>query len=282
MKLQEPGVLLEDSVSALPLRGTALRSFNRFVLKTLTIVGLEIRKLRHDSTDLFTRAVQPALWLLVFGEVFTQVRAIPTGNLRYIDFMAPGILAQSVLFIAIFYGIAIIWERDLGIIHKLLVSPTPRTALVLGKSLSAGIRGLTQAIIVYVLALLLGVDLNWAPVGLLGVLIVVVLSSALFSSFSLIIACLVKTRERFMGVGQLLTMPLFFASNAIYPLAIMPRWLQIIARVNPLTYEVDALRALMLRGGESVSGLSLDFAVLFFGTAFLVLVGGSIYPNVVR
>ena len=282
MKLQEPGVLLEDSVSPLPLRGTALRAFNRFVVKTLTIVGLEIRKLRHDSTDLFTRAVQPALWLLVFGEVFTQVRAIPTGNLRYIDFMAPGILAQSVLFIAIFYGIAIIWERDLGIIHKLLVSPTPRTALVLGKSLSAGVRGLTQAIIVYVLALLLGVDLNWGPPALLGVLIVVVLSSALFSSFSLIIACLVKTRERFMGVGQLLTMPLFFASNAIYPLAIMPRWLQIIARVNPLTYEVDALRALMLHGGGSVNGLGLDLAVLSFGTAFLVLLGGAVYPNVVR
>ena len=127
------------------------------MVKTLTIVGVEVRKLRHDSTELITRAVQPALWLLIFGEVFTQVRAIPTGNLRYIDFMAPGILAQSVLFIAIFYGIAIIWERDLGIIHKLLVSPTPRTALVLGKALSAGVRGVTQAVIIYILALLLGV-----------------------------------------------------------------------------------------------------------------------------
>jgi len=254
----------------------------RYVYKTLTIVSLEVRKLRHDSTELVTRAVQPALWLLIFGEVFTQVRAIPTGNLRYIDFMAPGILAQSVLFIAIFYGIAIIWERDLGIIHKLLVSPTPRTALVLGKALSAGVRGLTQAVIIYLLALMLGVSVDWSPLALLGVFAAVVLGSALFASFSLIIACVVKTRERFMGVGQLLTMPLFFASNAIYPIAIMPVWLQYIARVNPLTYEVDALRALMLDGGTSIYGLGPDFGVLLAGTIILVVLGGKMYPNVVR
>ncbi len=91
---------------------------------------LEVIRIRHDPTELFTRAVQPALWLLVFGEVMTRLRALPTGPLRYIDFMTPGILAQSILFIAIFYGIAIIWERDLGIVHKFLVSPTPRAALV--------------------------------------------------------------------------------------------------------------------------------------------------------
>jgi ABC-2 type transport system permease protein len=101
-----------------------------FVDKTLVIAELEIRKLRHDPTELVTRAVQPALWLLVFGEVFTRVHAVPTGDLRYLDFVAPGILEQSVLFIAIFYGIAIIWERDLGIVHKFLASPTPRAALV--------------------------------------------------------------------------------------------------------------------------------------------------------
>jgi ABC-2 type transport system permease protein len=252
------------------------------VNKTLTIAGLEVRKLRHDSTELLTRAVQPALWLLIFGEVFTQVRAIPTGNLRYIDFMAPGILAQSVLFIAIFYGIAIIWERDLGIIHKFLVSPTPRAALVLGKALSAGVRGLTQAVFIYALALLLGVGVSWNPLALVGVLIIVLLGAAFFSTFSLIIACLVKTRERFMGIGQVLTMPLFFASNAIYPIAIMPAWLQIISQANPLTYEVDALRALMLNGGTSFYGLPLDFAVLLAATVLFVVLAGRLYPNVVQ
>ncbi len=282
MTHQEHGARLADLASStLPHPATLLGAFIDFVDKTLVIAELEVRKLRHDPTELITRAVQPALWLLVFGQVFTRVRAIPTGNLSYIDFMAPGILAQSVLFISIFYGIAIIWERDLGIVHKFLVSPTPRTALVLGKALSAGVRGLAQAVIIYVLALLLGVKINWNPLALAGVLLVVVLGAAFFSTFSLIIACLVKTRERFMGIGQILTMPLFFASNAIYPISIMPGWLQIISRINPLTYEVDALRTLMLAGGASVYGLGLDFGILLAATACLVLLGARLYPRVI-
>jgi ABC-2 type transport system permease protein len=257
-----------------------LRSIKSFVEKTFTIVGLEARKLGHDPTDIFTRAVQPALWLLVFGVVLSRVRAIPTGGRPYLDFLAPGILAQSVLFIAIFSGIAIIWERDLGIIHKFLASPTPRAALVLGKALSAGVRGLTQAAIVYVLALLLGVQMNWNPVNLLGVFVIVILGAACFSTFSLIIACLVKTRERFMGIGQMLTLPLFFASNAIYPILLMPAWLQAIARCNPLTYEVDALRDLMLVNGISVFGLGTDFLILFVVTTILVIIGAQLYPRV--
>lgn len=195
--------------------------------------------------------------------------------------MTPGILAQSVLFIAIFYGIAVIWERDLGILHKLLASPAPRAALVLGKALSAGERGLSQAVIIYLLALALGVRITWTIPAVVGVLMVVVLGSALFSTFSLIVACLVRTRERFMGVGQLLTMPLFFASNAIYPISIMPVWLQAISQVNPLTYEVDALRALMVVGGPTVYGVMTDVAMLLAATAVLVIVAARLYPKVI-
>ena len=282
MRPQEQGAQPDVLVETIPLPGKSVMGvIISFVGKTLVMAEFELRKLRHDASELITRAVQPALWLLVFGQVFTRMRAIPSGHLRYIDFMAPGILAQSVLFIAIFYGIAIIWERDLGIIHKFLVTPTPRTALVLGKALSAGLRALTQAVIVYALSMLVGVKVNWNPLALLGVVAVVILGAAFFATFSLIIACIVKTRERFMGIGQVLTMPLFFASNAIYPIAIMPAWLQVVSRMNPLTYEVDALRALMPVGGSSGFGLGLDFAILAVATLILVVVGGKLYPNVV-
>lgn len=214
-----------------------------YVNDMLAIAESEVRKLRHDPMDLFTRIVQPALWLLVFGQVFARLHGIPTGNVSYRDFLAPGILAQSVLFIAIFYGISTIWERDLGILAMYLVSPAPRSALVLGKSLAAGVRGLAQGAMVYVLALLLGIPLVLGPLHLAGVIVMIVLSAAIFASFSLIVACIVKTRERFMGINQVLTMPLFFASSAIYPLALMPPWLQHVATLNPLTYQVDALRA---------------------------------------
>jgi ABC-2 type transport system permease protein len=252
-----------------------------FVYKTYVIAELEIRRLRHDPTELITRAVQPALWLLIFGGVFSRVRAIPTGGLPYRDFMTPGILAQSVLFVAIFSGLALIWERDLGIIHKLFVSPTPRGALVLGKALAAGVRSFSQVVIVYTLAVLLGVHINWQPLALLGVVAAVLVGAACFATLSLIIASLVRTRERFMGMGQLLTMPLFFASNAIYPLAIMPRWLHVVARINPLSYVVDALRSLMIPGGQSAFGLGVDLTLLVLTTTMLVTIAARIYPRVV-
>jgi ABC-2 type transport system permease protein len=114
-----------------------------------------------------------------------------------------------------------------------------------------------------------------------GVLVTIVLGAAFFATFSLIIACLVKTRERFMGIGQVMTMPLFFASNAIYPISIMPGWLQFISHINPLTYEVDALRSLMLTGGTSAFGIGLDLLVMATATAVLVLIGAKLYPTVV-
>lgn len=253
-----------------------------YVSQMLAIAEAEVRKLRHDPIDLFTRIVQPALWLLIFGQVFARLRDIPTDGVSYRDFLAPGILAQSVLFIAIFYGISTIWERDLGILAMYLVSPAPRSALVLGKSLAAGVRGLAQAAMVYVLSMLLGIHLVLGFSSLLGVVVMIVLSAAIFACFSMIIACLVKTRERFMGISQVLTMPLFFASSAIYPIELMPDWLQHVATLNPLTYQVDALRTLMLPGFRSGFGLLEDFAVQAAVFVVLILIAGRLYQTILE
>jgi ABC-2 type transport system permease protein len=250
--------------------------------RTFAIVDYEVRKLRRDPSELLLRAVQPALWLLVFGEVFTQVHVIPTGNLTYLQFLAPGILAQSVLFIAIFYGIASIRERELGIAFKFLVSPASRISLVTGKALSASVRGLSQAVIVYVLALALGVGPSLAPLSIAGVFFAVILGACLFATLSMIIASLVKTQERFLGIGQLLTMPLFFASSAIYPISIMPSWLRPIAYANPLTYLVDAVRSLMIPASTSTFPVGLDFAVLIGTTIVLVLIESRLYPRMAQ
>jgi ABC-2 type transport system permease protein len=253
-----------------------------FAGHTLAITAVEIQKLIRDPTELVTRAVQPALWLLVFGQVFSRIRAIPTGDLSYLEFMAPGVLAQGVLFSAIFYGIAVIWERDLGIVHKLLASPASRLSLVLGKALAAAIRALPQALIIYILAALLGVRLAMRPGTLLAVILLVTLGSATFATFSLVVACVVKTRERFMGIGQVLTMPLFFASNAIYPIDLMPGWLRVVARGNPLTYLVDGLRATMIQSGPSHFGLAADAGALLALLAVLLLLAARLYPGLAR
>ncbi|MFZ1963948.1 MAG: ABC transporter permease [Roseiarcus sp.] len=251
----------------------------RYFTQVAAVADAEVRKLRHDPSELMTRALQPAIWLLLFGQVMAQVRGLGPQHGRYIDFLAPGILAQSVLFSAIFYGIAAIWERDLGVLHRYMVSPAPRTALVPGKAASSGVRGLSQAIIVYLLAIAMGISVSFSPANILGAAAMIVVGSALFSTFSLIIACIVKTRDRFMGIGQVLTMPIFFASNAIYPIEIMPAWLRAISSANPLTYEVDALRALMLTESTSAYGLSTDFAILAAFTGAFTIIAARMYPR---
>ena len=264
-----------------PPRSMADRSISQalgdYVTQTMAVAAAEVQKLYHDPLELLTRAVQPVLWLMLFGEVMARVRGVAPGNIPYLDFLAAGILAQSALFVAIFYGISAIWERDLGVLQRYLVSPAPRSALVLGKAMSAGVRALSQALIVYLLALLLGVGIDLHPLNILGVAAAIVLGSALFSTLSLIIACIVKTRERFMGIGQVLTMPIFFASNAIYPLSLMPAWLRAVSHTNPLTYEVDILRSLMLTNGTSDYGLLLDFGVLLAVTAVLTAIAARMY-----
>lgn len=253
-----------------------------WVYESAAVADAEVRKLLRDPTELFARALQPVLWLALFGQVFSQVRGIPTGDLRYLDYLTPGILAQSTLFSAIFYGIAIIWERDLGIVHKLLVTPAHRSALVLGKAVAAGLRALVQAVVVYLVASLMRVDIRWELLPVLTVVAGVFVGACIFSTFSLIIACLVKTRERFMGIGQVLTMPLFFASNALYPLDLMPPWLKAIAMCNPLTYLVDVLRGVMIVGGQSLYADSTSFGVMLLVFVILLALGSKLYPGLAR
>ncbi len=247
----------------------------RFAKSSITVAEMEARKIRHDSTELWTRVIQPALWLLVFGETLNTIRAMPSGNFSYLQFITPGILAQSVLFISIFYGITVVWERDVGIITKLLSTPSPRSSIVLGKSLAASLRGVFQAIMIFALALILGVKIRFDLPDILGVFAVVILFAMCFSSLSMLLASFMKTRDRMMGIGQALTMPLFFASNAIYPISIMPTWLQYVSIANPLSYVVDAIRSMLLAG--TYENLPIDILALIISTTvFLILASRTI------
>jgi ABC-2 type transport system permease protein len=234
----------------------------------LTIADMEARKIHHDSTELWTRLVQPALWLLIFGEVLNTVRGLSSGSLSYIEFITPGVLAQSVLFVAIFYGINIVWEKDVGVLTKLLSTPSPYSSIVVGKALAAGIRGIFQAIMIFGLALVIGVNVRLDPLDVAGVFIAIIVFAMCFSSLSMLLASFLRTRDRMMGIGQLITMPLFFASNAIYPISIMPTWLQYISMVNPVSYTVDAMRAMLLTG--DYSNLPVDIAAISFSTVLFV------------
>ncbi len=240
----------------------------RMASGTAAMSLVEWRKLRHNQLDLLTRSVQPLLWLFVFGTALENLHAVPTGGISYRAYIAPGIMAQAAMFVAIFFGLAVIWERDVGQLQRLLATPLPRSALVLGKAAGASTRALVQAALLLVVIAIAGIGLRWRVIGVAGALVLLAIGTAAFACMSMTIASLVKERERFMGIGQLVMMPLFFASSALYPLAVMPGWLHVVARVNPLTYEVEGLRGFLLGGGHP--GLDLLVTVgwlIVFATA---------------
>jgi ABC-2 type transport system permease protein len=259
------------------LSDSPVAAARRLLNRIATLCWVEMRKIRHDRTELYTRAVQPALWLLIYGEVFTRVRAIPTPEgIPYLAYLAPGIMAQSALFIAIFYGIQIIWERDAGVLTKLMVTPTPRSALITGKAFASSVRSLVQGVVVVIIAILLGVSFTDNPLKLIAAAVILALGSAFFSCLSMSIAGVVVARDRLMGIGQAITMPLFFSSSALYPAAIMPGWLQVISKVNPLSYEVEALRGLLI---GTATTLWLDVTVLVGATIAAIACSALLLPR---
>jgi len=229
----------------------------------LVMMELELRRIAHDRTELYTRAIQPILWLAIYGPIMSSVRAIPTGGIPYEDFIAPGVLIQSTTFISIFYGLTIVWERDSGILKKLLVAPISRYAIVIGRSMSSGVRSIFQALIIIPVALLIGVQFVPNPLYFIAALLVIFFASGGFAAISMLLASFMKTRERFMGIGQAITMPLFFASNALYPVKMMPPILQYFAIINPMSYVVDAVRSLMVSGDFAALPQDIFVLVIF-------------------
>jgi ABC-2 type transport system permease protein len=273
-----PGALPAASAETLPvLRGSALR---RLAGGTHAMARAELQKLRHDQVDILTRSVQPLLWLFIFGTALQHNRQLSAGATDYQAYLAPGVMAQAALFVAIFFGLAVIWERDVGQLQRLLATPLPRTAIVVGKAAGAGVRALAQGVLLLIVVAIAGIPLDYNVLNLVGALVLLVLGTASFACLSMLIAAAVRTRERFMGIGQLVMMPLFFASSALYPLSILPGWLRALARVNPLTYEVQGLRQ-MLVGVGGAGQLWLDFLVVAAFFIAMVLAATRAYPRAI-
>lgn len=235
------------------------------------MIELELRRLRHDRTELYFRAVQPILWIVVFGPVMSAARAIQTpNNIPYTDFITPGVMIQSTTFLSIFYGLMMVWERDSGILKKLLVTPASRYATVIGRSMASGTRAIFQGLLVIPVALIIGVRFVPNPAYFALAFVLIFFSSGGFAAISIFVASFMKTRERFMGIGQAIIMPLFFASNALYPVNIMPPALRYFSSVNPMSYVVDAVRGLLITA--DLSNLLLDVvAIAIFDIVMFII-----------
>ena len=240
----------------------------------------ELRKLRHDHLDIFTRSVQPLLWLFIFGTALRRNRALSGGFHDYRAYLAPGVMAQAALFISIFFGLAVIWERDVGQLQRLLATPIPRLGIVLGKATGAGIRALTQAVVLLAVLAVAGIAIPLEPARRAG-RARLARAGHRWLRLPFDDPRLTRTHARTLHGHRparddaallRLERPLPTRDHA----GVATRR----ARINPLTYEVHGMRQLLV--GISAGGtLWIDFAV---GSFFLVAAAGiaaKTYPRAI-
>jgi len=210
---------------------------------------------------------QPLLFLLALGFGFGPVYQKAGGG-NYIEFLAPGIIAMSILFTALFAGIEIIWDKQFGFLKETFVAPVSRLSIVFGRTLGGATVAMIQGLIVFGLTFLVGFRLqSFSAIPLM--ILIMLLISLLFTAFGTAIASVLEDMQGFQLIMNFLVMPIFFFSGALFPLTGLPKIMTWVAAANPLAYGVDALRGSLV--GISHFGMGLD--ILILGTSVLVLLG---------
>lgn len=226
--------------------------FNKYMIITL----------RMPLWTLFT-LIQPLIWLIIFGQLFG--RFVQAEN--YMDFMVPGILIMTVLFGSSWSGVSLLREISAGTVDKMLVSPVSRVAIVLSRVLHSAVQVIAQALIILVVAWLMGATITMNPIYLvLGMLIVFLLGVG-FAAISNGFAITLQREEPLVMIGNLMTLPLMFFSSALVPKQFMPDWIQYISLINPITYAVEGVRAVLVAPP--------DFGVYAMGLAIMVVFAGA-------
>lgn len=233
-----------------------------------------IKYLRSRSRIIGTLA-QPLLFLVAFGFGFGPVFE-QAGEGDYLTFLIPGIIAMTVLFTAVFSGIDLIWDRQFGFLRETLVAPVSRFQIVLGKTLGGATVATIQGVILFLITLLIGFR-PYRPILLILALVFLFLIAILFTSLGVLIASLVNDLQGFQLIINFLVMPIFFLSGALFPLDNLPPILVLTARLNPLSYGVDALRTLLI--AVSQYNLFLDTIVLVTVIFALLAIGSYLFSR---
>jgi ABC-2 type transport system permease protein len=235
---------------------------SEFTRGFLVVANRELQRLVHDRARLISQLAMPLMFFVIFGAGFN--RMISSNSLApgvsFIEFLFPGIVAQTVFMTSIFSGLSVVWDREFGFLRELLVAPISRLGIVFGKIAGASALAIVQAVIVMFLAPVLKVHIE--PMALLKLLPLIVLVSLTLSSFGILLASRMRSQQAFQMLMQLFIMPMIFFSGIFFPLNHVPGWLTVVSLLNPLTYGVDAIRHAML-GAEI--GHAQGFGVVLFG-----------------
>jgi len=211
-------------------------------LRAVSIVWRrELLRFQADRLRIVSSLIQPVLFLLVLGTGLSRLagRGMPPG-LSFSTFIYPGVLCMSVLFTSLFSAGSIVWDREFGFLREMLVAPVSRSALVIGKCLGGATVATFQGLVILALAGLVHVPYN--PVLFVTVIGELLLLSFTLTAFGVCLAARITQMQAFMALNQMLVMPLFFLSGALYPLNGLPRWLTIVTRLDPLSYMVGPMR----------------------------------------
>jgi ABC-2 type transport system permease protein len=219
------------------------RSF-RNELRAIKIVWRrELTRFKNDRMRIVTALIQPLLFLFVLGAGLNQLARAGTHGVALKTFIYPGVLCISVMFTAMFSAASIVWDREFGFLREMMVAPVRRSSIIIGKALGGATVASFQGLILVSLAVF--VDVPYQPVLILGILVIQALLAFAITSFGLMVAVRIKTMQAFMGVMQMIIMPMFFISGALFPVAGLPAWLAVLNRLDPLTYAVDPMRRLV-------------------------------------
>jgi ABC-2 type transport system permease protein len=203
----------------------------------------EMIRFANDRVRIVTSLVQPLLFLFVLGAGLEQLSEASTHGLDLKTFIYPGVLCITVMFTAMFSAASMVWDREFGFMREMMVAPVRRSSIVIGKALGGACVASLQGIILICLAGF--VHVPYDPLLLLGIFGLQLLLAFSITAFGLMIAVRIKQIQAFMGVMQMIVMPMFFISGALFPVAGLPRWLSFLNRIDPLTYAVDPMRRLV-------------------------------------
>jgi ABC-2 type transport system permease protein len=246
---------------------TELRGFYTLWLR-------EVKRYMRDRMRIVSSFFQPVLWLVVFGLGLGAIVRVSVPGLTYQQLIFPGIIGQTLLFTSMFMGISVIWDRDFGFLKEVLVSPVSRFTLFVGKMIGDSTDAVIQGVIVFALGLILGLGID--PITFFAALPVMLLITFGLVSIGLTIASLMGSLESFGAIQSFINLPLFFLSGALFPIPNLPGWLQEAAKLNPLSYGVDALKQIILGGAWTslqIQPLFVDLAVVGVFDVVMISIG---------